>query len=93
MALVRSAARIARATELRNLAVDLVALRGALADAGDGGKIIQVMIDVRRGSSLRALQDAEGTRRRDPPPQAATNHSHPFRCKAWTISGLKEVAL
>jgi hypothetical protein len=44
MALVRSAARIARATELRNLAVDLVALRGAVADADDGGKTIQVMM-------------------------------------------------
>jgi hypothetical protein len=43
MALVRSAARIARATELRNLAVDLVALRGAMADAEDGGRTIQVM--------------------------------------------------
>jgi hypothetical protein len=43
MALVRSAARIARATELRNLAVDLVALRGAMADAVDGDKTIQVM--------------------------------------------------
>ena len=44
MALVRSAARIARATELRNIAVDLVALRGAVADADDGGKTIQVMM-------------------------------------------------
>jgi hypothetical protein len=43
MALVQSAARIARATELRDLAVDLVALRGAMADAGDGSKTIQVM--------------------------------------------------
>jgi hypothetical protein len=43
MALVLSAARIVRATELRNLAVDLVALRGAMADAEDGGKPIQVM--------------------------------------------------
>ena len=43
MALVRSAARIARATHLRNLAVELVALRGAMADAEDGGKTIQVM--------------------------------------------------
>src|ERR1700720_2612990 len=43
MALVRSAARIARATQLRNLAVELVALRGAMADAEDGGKTIQVM--------------------------------------------------
>src|SRR6266404_519279 len=44
MGLVKSAARIARATELRNLAVDLVALRGAMADAGDGDKTIQVMM-------------------------------------------------
>ena len=43
MASIRSAARIARATELRNLAVDLVALRGAMADAFDGDKTIQVM--------------------------------------------------
>jgi hypothetical protein len=44
MASTRSAARIARATELRNLAVDLVALRGAMADAFDGDKTIQVMV-------------------------------------------------
>jgi hypothetical protein len=44
MASIRSAARIARATELRNLAVDLVALRGAMADAFDGDKTIQVMV-------------------------------------------------
>ncbi|WP_426434053.1 hypothetical protein [Bradyrhizobium genosp. P] len=44
MASVRSAARIARATELRNLAVDLVALRGAMTDASDGDKTIEVMM-------------------------------------------------
>jgi hypothetical protein len=44
MASIRSAARIARATKLRNLAVDLVALRGAMADAFDGDKTIQVMV-------------------------------------------------
>ena len=44
MASIRSAARIARSTELRNLAVDLVALRGAIADAFDGDKTIQVMV-------------------------------------------------
>jgi hypothetical protein len=44
MALVRNAARIARATELRNLAVDLVALRGAMTDAQAGNKNIQVMM-------------------------------------------------
>jgi hypothetical protein len=44
MALVRNAARIARATELRNLAVDLVALRGAMTDVRAGNKNIQVMM-------------------------------------------------
>jgi hypothetical protein len=59
MALVRSAALIARAAELRNLAVDLVALRGSMADAEDGGKTIQVMMFEKERLS-RALQDAEG---------------------------------
>lgn len=44
MPLVRNAVRIARATELRNLAVDLVALRGAMTDAQAGNKNIQVMM-------------------------------------------------
>jgi hypothetical protein len=44
MALVLSAARIARAIEMRNLAVDLVALRGAMVDADDGPRTIQVMM-------------------------------------------------
>src|ERR1700722_14645560 len=43
MALVRSPARIARATELRNLAVDLVAQRGGMADVEDGDRIVKVM--------------------------------------------------
>ncbi len=37
-------ARIARAVELRNLAVDLVALRGGMANAEDGSRTIQVMM-------------------------------------------------
>jgi len=41
---VKNAARIARATELRNLAVDLVALQGKMTDAVDGDKTIQVMM-------------------------------------------------
>ena len=44
MPLVSSAARIARAIELRNLAVDLVALRGGTADAEDGGRTVRVMM-------------------------------------------------
>ncbi|OKO69091.1 hypothetical protein AC630_37565 [Bradyrhizobium sp. AS23.2] len=43
MALIQNAARIARATELRNLAVDLVAIRGAMTDARAGNTKIQVM--------------------------------------------------
>ena len=52
MALVLSAARIVRATELRNLAVDLVALRGAMADAGDGAKTVQMMMFERNRLSV-----------------------------------------
>jgi hypothetical protein len=47
MTLVRSAVRIARATELRNLAVDLVALRGALVDAEDGGNALRPFVTTR----------------------------------------------
>ncbi|MGM4962976.1 hypothetical protein AB7714_05680 [Tardiphaga sp. 1201_B9_N1_1] len=43
MALVTNPARIARAIELRNHAVDLVASRGAMANANDGGRSVQVM--------------------------------------------------
>lgn len=44
MALVRGPARVARAIELRNLAVDLVALRGRMVDAEDGDRTVQVMM-------------------------------------------------
>lgn len=44
MALLRSTARIARATQLRNVVVDLVARRGAMVDVSDGDKTVQVMM-------------------------------------------------
>jgi hypothetical protein len=44
MASVRSAGRIARAIELRNLVVDLIAQRGGVLDAEDGGRTIQIMM-------------------------------------------------
>lgn len=44
MALVRSPARIARAIDLRNVAVDLVALRGRIAEAQDRHRTVRVMM-------------------------------------------------
>ena len=43
MALVTNPARVTRAIELRNLAVDLIASRGVMSDAEDGGRSIKVM--------------------------------------------------
>ena len=43
MALVTTPARVTRAIELRNLAVDLIAARGVMSDAQDGDRSIQVM--------------------------------------------------
>ena len=44
MALARSPARIARAIDLRNVAVDLVAMPGRIAEAQDCDRTVQVMM-------------------------------------------------